>query len=242
LMNYGVNLMREHVKPTTRIHYVIPSGGEAPNVVPEYARVWYYVRDVNREEVEKYYQRILKIAEAAAMATGTTHKVSLITGVHEYLLNRPIQEAMQKNLELVGPVRFTEEEQQFARSLQEHLGVDQQGFDAEIKPLADSLEAVEGGSTDVAEVSYLVPTAGFQLTTAAAGVPWHSWATTACHGSSAGKRAALAAAKVIAATGVDLLTDSDLVTRARQSFEEATEGKPYVSPVPPDQSPPRPRD
>jgi aminobenzoyl-glutamate utilization protein B len=241
LMNHGVNLMREHVRPTARIHYVIPSGGEAPNVVPEYARVWYYVREVNREEVRKYYEWILKIAEAAAMATETTHKVALITGVHEYLLNRPIQEAMQKNLELVGPVEFTEEEQEFARSLQERLGVERKGYDAEIRPLSDSLEPVEGGSTDVAEVSYLAPTAGFRVTTAAAGVPWHSWATTACHGSSAGKRAAFVAAKVIAATGVDLLADGDLMARARQSFRDATEGRPYVSPVPADQAPPHPR-
>jgi aminobenzoyl-glutamate utilization protein B len=241
LMNHGVNMMREHVNPTARIHYVIPSGGEAPNVVPEYARVWYYVRGVNREEVGKFYERILRIAEAAAMATETTHKVTLISGVHEYLLNRPIQEALQKAFELVGPVEFTEEEQQFARSLQDHLGVERKGYDAEIKPLSDTLEPVEGGSTDVAEVSYLAPTAGFQLTTAAAGVPWHSWATTACHGSSAGTRAAVVAAKVIAATGVDLLVDADLIARARKSFRDATEGKPYVSPIPADQAPPVPR-
>ena len=103
--------MREHVKPTARIHYVIPSGGEAPNVVPEYAKVWYYVRAVNREEVQEYYEWILKIAEGAALATQTTHRVKLLTGVHEYLANRPIQEALQANLEWIGPVPFDEEDQ-----------------------------------------------------------------------------------------------------------------------------------
>ncbi|MHC4495265.1 MAG: amidohydrolase [Planctomycetota bacterium] len=128
LMNYGVNLMREHVKPTARIHYVIPSAGDAPNVVPEYAMVWYYVRDINRAEVKKYYDRILKIAEGAALATETTHKVHLITGVHEYLLNRPLQEALQKNLELIGAPQLTEEEQEFARSLQRVVKKEEKGF------------------------------------------------------------------------------------------------------------------
>ena len=102
MMNYGANMMREHVRPTTRIHYVIPSAGEAPNVVPEYARVWYYVRDTARAPVDEYYDRLLKIAEGAALATATEYKVTLLTGVHSMLLNRPLQEAMQANLEYVG--------------------------------------------------------------------------------------------------------------------------------------------
>lgn len=231
LMNYGVNLMREHVKPTTRMHYVIPNGGEAPNVVPEYAKVWYYVRDINREEVQKYYNRILKIAKGAALATETTHKVHLITGVHEYLLNRPLQEAMQKNLDWVGAPEFTEEEQKFARTLQRNVGKEETGFSARIEPLEDQPGAPEGGSTDVAEVSWLVPTAGFRIATAAQDVPWHSWATTACHGTEAGRKGAQIAAKVIAATGADLFTNMDLLKKAKQFFEKATTGKPYISPL-----------
>lgn len=240
MMNYGVNLMREHVKPTTRIHYVIPNGGEAPNVVPEYARVWYYVRDINREQVEQYYQRILKIAEAAALATETTHEVQLITGVHSYLQNRPLQEAIQANLELVGPPQFTEAEQTFGRSLQGFVEKEALGFIDTIALLADTPLPVSGGSTDVAEVSRLAPTAGFRVATAAYGVPWHSWATTACHGTDAGKKAAVVAAKVIAATGVDLFTRPELLEKAKAFFEEATGGNPYRSPLPADQAPPLP--
>ncbi|RMD98524.1 MAG: amidohydrolase [Calditrichaeota bacterium] len=238
LMDYGVNLMREHVKPTTRIHYVITNGGEAPNVVPEYAKVWYYVRDINREEVEKYYQRILNIAKGAALGTGTTYKVHLITGVHEYLLNRPLQEALQKNLELVGPPKYTEAEQEFARHLQKFLGKEEKGFNDKIEPLADKPEPPSGGSTDVAEVSWITPTAGFRVTTAAADIPWHSWATSACHGTAAGRKGALIAAKVIAATGVDLFTQPKLLKKAREFFQKATGGKPYQSPIPVDQPPP----
>jgi aminobenzoyl-glutamate utilization protein B len=238
LMNYGVNLMREHIKPTARIHYVIPNAGEAPNVVPEYAKVWYFVRDINRIEVQKYYERILKIAEAAALATETTHKVHLITGVHEYLLNRPLQEALQKNLELVGAPQFTKEEQEFARSLQRLVNKEEKGFNEKIKPLPDKPGEVKGGSTDVAEVSWIVPTAGFRITTAAEDIPWHNWTTTACHGTPAGRKGAIVAAKVIAATGIDLLTKPTLLKESNEFFLKATDGKTYQSPIPADQKPP----
>jgi len=240
MMNYGVNMMREHVKPTTRIHYVMPSAGEAPNVVPDYAKVWYYVRAVNRDEVEEYYDWILKIAEGAALATRTTHEVFLTTGVHETLLNRPLQEAMQANLELVGPPPFTEEDQEFAYELQRFIGIEEVGLVQEIKPLAGEEEPPSGGSTDVAEVSYITPTVGFSMTTAAAGIPWHSWAATASHGTDGSVRATVTAAKVIAAMGLDMLTDADLLERARAHYLERTGGEPYHSPIPVDQAPPVP--
>ena len=240
MMNYGVNMMREHIQPAARIHYVIPNAGDAPNVVPEYAKVWYFVRDINRAEVDKLYARILKIAEGAALATETTHKVHLITGVHEYLLNRPMQEALAKNLELVGAPKFTEKEQEFARSLQRSLNKQEKGFNDKIKPLADKPEEVKGGSTDVAEVSWIAPTAAFAIATAAQDIPWHSWAATACHGTPAGRKGALVAAKVIAATGLDVLTKPALVKEAKEFFLKATDGKPYQSPIPADQKPPLP--
>ena len=232
LLNYGVNMMREHIEPTARIHYVIPDGGDAPNVVPEYAKVWYYVRDLNRESVEGYYQRILKIAEGAALATGTTHEVTLITGVHECLMNRPIQEAIQANLELAGDAGFTAEDQAFGKKLQRSLEIEEEGFVGEVQPLEDEIEPATGGSTDVCEVSYIAPQAGFAVATAAKGVPWHSWATTACHGTEAGVRGAQAAARVLALTGIDLLTDPELLAAAKEDFQERTGGEPYVSPIP----------
>ena len=238
LMNYGVNLMREHVKPTTRLHYVITRGGEAPNVVTEYARVWYYVRALNREEVQQYYEWVLNIAESAALATGTTRKVHLITGVHEYLLNRPLQETLQVNLELVGVPIFTKKEQAFARSMQRSLRVEEKGFNEELEPLADEPQPPSGGSTDVAEVSWITPTAGFSVVTAAEEIPWHSWAVTACCGTAAGRKGAVVAAKVLAATGVDLLTRPDLLKEALKFFKEASGGKPYRSPIPATQPPP----
>ena len=240
LMNYGVNLMREHVEPTARIHYVIPEGGDAPNVVPEYAKVWYYARGTDRRAVQGYYDRILKIAEGAALATETTHEVSLITGVHECLANRPLQEAVQANLELVGGPEYSEKEQAFARQLQRNLEIEEKGFVGEIEPLADELQPPDGGSTDVCEVSHIAPEVGFSVTTAAAGIPWHSWAATACHGTSGGLKGAVVAAKVIALTATDMLADPDLLAAARKDFLERSGGEPYRSPIPADQPPPLP--
>ena len=241
LMNHGVNLMREHVRPSTRIHYVTPRAGEVPNVVPEYAKVWYFVRDVDRESVSVWYDWILKIAEGAALATRTNHKVFLVTGVHEYNLNRPLQEALQANLESVGAPSFTDEEQAFAKELQKNLGLKETGYDTEVQPLSEGTDPLEGGSTDAAEVSHIAPTVGFSIVTAADEVPWHSWATTACHGTDASVKGALVAAKVLALTGADLFADSELRRAAREYFDKKTEGASYASPLPAEQSVPLPK-
>lgn len=235
MMNYGVNLLREHVRPSARIHYVISHGGDAPNVVPDYARVWYFVRDINRDRVEDLYNRVLNAAEGAALATDTEFKVTFLAGVHEYLINRTLQEVFQQSMELVGPVPYSEKDQEFAKTLQKNLGIEQVGYNTEIMPLPDDLEEPSGGSTDVAEVSYIVPTAGFSVTTAAEGIPWHSWAATACHGTPGGRESAVTAAKILSVTAMALFADEDLVEKCRKEFLQATGGRDYVSPIPPDQ-------
>lgn len=241
MMNFGVNMMREHIEPTARIHYVISDGGGAPNVVPAYAKVWYYVRDLDREKVELNYQRILKIAEGAAIATGTTHKVTMITGVHEYNINLPLSKAMEMNLEAVGAPKFSEAEQAWGREQQEFLDKEPTGYDTGIIKIPSDGKAassVGAGSTDVAEVSYIVPTAGLLVTSAPAGVPWHSWATSASHGTSAGHKAAMVATKVLALTGIDVLSNPKLLEESKKYFLQKTGGKPYRSPLPPDQNVP----
>jgi aminobenzoyl-glutamate utilization protein B len=240
LMDDGVNLMREHIRPTARIHYVIPDAGDAPNVVPEYARAWYYVRDTARASVETYYAWIQDIAKGAALATRTEATVTLITGAHEYNLNRPLQEAMWANLQAVGAPEFTAEEQAFARQLQEYLGTKTTGLADTLRPLAATPQPPSGGSTDVAEVSWLAPTVGVSVVTAPEHVPWHSWATTAFHGTPGAVRGTWVAAKVMALTGVDLFTDSGLRRRAREAFLAKTAGEPYRSPLPADAKPPVP--
>ncbi len=240
LMNHGVNLMREHIEPSARIHYVIPSGGEAPNVVPAYAKVWYYVRDVDREKVERNYAWILDVAGGAARATRTKHKVTLTTGVHEMLLNRPLQEAAQANLEAVGAPDYSDDDQAFARRIQAFLELEEKGIATVVEPLTAEQEPTRGGSTDVAEVSWITPTVSVSVASAGDGLPWHSWATSASHGTPGAPRAAQVAARALALTGVDLLTDPDLLAAARTFFTEKTGGKPYSSPIPVDQEPPLP--
>lgn len=242
LMNHAANLMREHIEPTARIHYVIPAAGEAPNVVPAYAKVWYYVRDSNRENVNSHYEWLTQIAEAAALATQTTHKITLITGVHEILLNRPLQEAAQANLEYVGAPEFGEDDHAFARELQQAHGLEPLGYPTEIEPLADAMEPPSGGSTDVAEVTRLAPGVSLYVATAGLELPWHSWAAAASHGRPSATKAATVAAKTMAMTGIDFLMDADLRERAKAEFDEKMKDQPYVSPIPKGQKPPLPKD
>jgi len=240
VMTHAVNMMREHIPPSARIHYVIPAGGDVPNVVPAYARVWFFVRDVDRASTERHYEWVRQIAAAAAQATQTTHKLTLTTGVHEYQLNRPLQEAMKKNLDLVGAPAWTEEDQRFARELQAFLKLPEKGLSTTIEPLAAGPEAVEGGSTDAAEVSYLAPTVCLNVATAGIDLPWHSWSAAASHGLPGASKASVVAAKVMAATGVDILTDPALLASAQAFLKKKTEGRPYRSPIPEGQKPPLP--
>jgi aminobenzoyl-glutamate utilization protein B len=158
LTNVGLNYLREHLKPTARIHYVIVNGGGAPNVVPDYAKAWYYVRDIDRESVEKDYERVLKIIEGAAKMTETKYKINFISGVHEMLPNRAGNEIVYSNLLLVGPPQFSEEEQAYAKEIQKNLGIEEKGLKTDIEPFKLPERSWGGGSTDVAEVSWLTPT------------------------------------------------------------------------------------
>ncbi len=241
LMNHGVNMMREHIEPSARIHYVMPNAGEVPNVVPEYAKAWYYVRDTTRVAVEENYAWILDIAGGAARMTRTEHEVFLVTGVHPYTLVRPLQEAMQANLERVGPPAFTDEDQAFAKELQRFLEVETTGLNDTIDHLAPVPAMADGGSSDVAEVSYIAPTVEFSVTTAAENVPWHSWATSASHGTPGAIKGAQVAARALALMGAELMIDGDLLARAKAAHAEETGGEPYKSAVPADQPVPLPK-
>ncbi len=240
LMNHAVNMMREHLPPSIRIHYVIEDGGGAPNVVPDYARVWYYVRDLEREGVEHAYAWMLKAAEGAALATETTHEVELITGVHSYLLNRTLTEVLDRNLAVVGAPEWTGAEQDFARRIQRETGKEEQGMFEGIEALPDEEVPAQGGSTDVAEVSRIAPTAKISVASSPRDTPWHAWPVVAAGGMSIGHKAMLTAARTLAATVVELAVSPDVVAAARAEFDERMGGETYVSPIPPDQAPPVP--
>ena len=240
LMNHAVNMLREHVPTSTRIHYVIPDGGGAPNVVPGYAKVWYYVRDLYRDGVEPTYAWVLKTAEAAALATETTHRVFLTTGVHSYLLNRPLTEMLDASLHAAGPPEWTEEDHEFARAIQRELGKPEEGMFVGIKEMPAEEQPAGGGSTDVAEVSRIVPTAKMNVAAWPIGSPGHAWPVTVCSGHRLGHKALIAAARILGGAAAELMISPEVIAAAREEFERKTEGRPYESPIPLDQKPPIP--
>jgi aminobenzoyl-glutamate utilization protein B len=218
-MNYMVNLMREHVPQETRIHYVITSGGKAPNVVPDYAEVYYYVRHPKRDQVKQIFERVVTAAKAAALGTETKMEYEIIGGTHDLLLNRTLGEAMQANLEKVGGVKYTPEEVEFAKKIQSSFTYTAPVISSadSIKPLKIDMDA-GGGSTDVGDVSYALPTVGMRAATWAPGTPAHSWQAVACGGTELGTKGMLVAAKTMALTAIDLFTKPALIEQSKVEF------------------------
>ncbi|WP_031426262.1 amidohydrolase [Flavimarina sp. Hel_I_48] len=219
-MNYMVNMMREHVPMESRIHYVITDGGKAPNVVPDFAEVYYYARSPQRDIVIDIFDRMVKAAEGAAMGTGTTMDYEMIGGTHELLPNLTLQKLMYDNLNEVGGYTYTSEEKVFAeeisKSLDKPLDV---SYVEGIEPFDPNAEP--GGSTDVGDVSFTIPTVGMSAATWVPGTSAHSWQAVAAGGMSIGEKGMMVAAKTIALTGMDLLSDPAIVAAAKKEFEEA---------------------
>lgn len=228
----GINYYREHVKPSVRIHYDIQRAGEVVNVVPDYARMWTRVRDGDNEGVQVVYDQIKRIAEGAAMMANVEHEITLISGIHEVLVNRTGAEVLQRNLEAMGPIEYTEEEQEFARNIQAAVNKPQVGIVSKIEPLEETQSVPSGGSTDVGDVSYVVPVIRLRATTAPSGTPWHSWAVVACGGMSIGHKGMRYAAEAMSMTMVDLFLDAELRKEIRAEFEEDLGDYEYKAMVP----------
>ncbi len=220
LYTTGINYYREHVKPTVRIHYHIQDGGQVVNVVPDYSRIMVRVRDTKRDGMEVVWKRVEAMAEGAAIMANVEHKVSLISGVHEILPNRAGGARLQANLEYLGPIPYTPEEEAYAKKIQEATGKEQVGLDAKIEPMKETLEHPGGGSTDVGDVSFIVPTIRLSATTAPKDTPWHSWAVVACGGMSIGHKGMDFAAKALSMTMVDLFEEEALRKEVRAEFLE----------------------
>ena len=215
-MNHMVNLMREHVPQETRIHYVITYGGAAPNVVPDFAEVFYYVRHPDPAQVKAIFQRVAKAAEGAALGTGTEMEYEVIHGLYNLLPNVALQEAIHANLERVGGVIYDDEEWSFAETIRKTLPPDAPPLETAsvVQPFTVSEEG-SGGSTDVADVSWIVPTGGLSAATWVPGTSAHSWQAIAAGGTTIGEKGMLVAAKTLAMTAVDLLTRPDLMEAAK---------------------------
>jgi aminobenzoyl-glutamate utilization protein B len=238
LMNHAADMLREHVPEATRIHYVITNGGGAPNVVPDFAEVYYYARHPEMPMLDNVWARIVKCAEAGALATESRMEIELVNSVYNLLPNDALTTLFDRNLRRVGGVKYSAEEQAFAEKLRQTFpteGALPLGSQEQIQSVE---EGYSSGSTDVADVSWIVPTAQFNTATYVPGTPGHSWQSTACAGSSIGRKGMMVAAKTLALTAVDLLTDPKQVEAARASFNKRRAGYEYRSRIPANQKPP----
>jgi aminobenzoyl-glutamate utilization protein B len=217
-MDNMVNMMREHIPQETRIHYVITNGGKAPNVIPDFAEVYYYVRHPKRKDVVEIFDRVVKAAEGAALGTGTTMKYDIIGGTHDLLINKALAETMQANLDKVGGVNYTEAEIAFAKKIQPTMVAPIDiATAAQVKPLTYINEG-NSGSTDVGDVSYALPTVGLRAATWVPGTAAHSWQAVASGGTEIGTKGMLVASKTMAMTAIDLMSNPVLLAKAMEEF------------------------
>ena len=219
-MDYMVNMMREHVPSDARLHYIITSGGSAPNVVPDFAESYHYVRHPDTHVVEEIFDRMVKAAEGAALGTGTTMDYEVIGGVHSILPNETLARVMYVKLSEVGGIHYTADERTFAEQLYTSLVQPDMPLGSEADVQAFEFERPGIGSTDVADVSWNVPTVGLRVATWVPGTSAHSWQAVAAGGMGIGYQGMKNASQVLALMGKELFTNPGLIARARAEFEE----------------------
>ena len=240
LFNIGMNFLREHIRPSVRIHYVYKQAGNVPNVIPDEASVWIWIRDSKRSGVAAVEERMKEIAEGAAKMTRTEASFFMDNGLYELLVNETGAKALHKNMELVGPIKYTEEEIAFANKIMKEYGAESLGINGAIKPMEATRPDPDGGSTDVGDVSYIVPEITLNAATAPYKSPWHSWVVVACGGMSIGHKGMLFAAKSLGTTMVDLFENETLRKEIRAEFDKR-KGNEVWKAMLPDGPPPVPK-
>jgi len=255
LMNIGVNYLREHVVQDARIHYIIEKGGDQPNIVPPYSRSWYYVRAPERDQMMFIYDWVLDIARGAALMTRTELKVEFIEGCHNYIPNKTIAELIVRNMREIGLPKYTDDDLKFASQIAETVTPEMKnaqlrkskrpGWKRLVNELIDpelpdpwGEGETSHGSTDVADVSWHTPTVEFSTATWILGTPAHSWQAVAQSGVGFGHKSLIFAAKVMATTAIDLLTNEDELNKAKREHNRRIGNAKYVSPIPTDKKPP----
>jgi aminobenzoyl-glutamate utilization protein B len=243
LMNVGANYMREHVKETNRLHYVITNGGAAPNVVPATAQVWYYVRGNQHQDVEAQFAWLKDIADGAAKMSRTKVQTHIDTDCHEIIPNLPLSKLILKHFKKVGPPRFDDADRDLARQLQTSLRAE---FGMKLpKLLEDTVEDLpakpyqDAGSTDVGDVSWHIPTGGLSTACFAAGSPGHSWQNVAAAGSPIAHKGMMVAAKVLALSAADLLQNPQAVREAKTDLDTRMKDRKYTTLIPKGQKAPK---
>jgi len=245
LMNVGANYLREHVIDSARIHYVITNGGLAPNIVPDDAEVWYYVRAPKRQDVKEISDRLYKIAEGATLMTETSMEYSLLAGCYDVISNSVLNKIMHSNMLEVKPPKFDDKDFEFAKELSalSTKSDKKKVMDTYFAPqtildkvLCDEIisindkDKIMAGSTDVGDVSYITPFAQITAATWPIGTPAHTWIATASSGSGIGLNAMIFASKTMAGTVYDLLNDTSIIEAAKQEFDKVLDSFKYLSP------------
>lgn len=241
LTNVGANYLREHVAPDVRIHYIITEGGVAPNIVPDKATVWYYVRALSRENVENTYERLLKVAKGAAMMTETEVDIEFLGGCYNTLNNKVLANLVCQCMNEVPQEPWTKEELAFAKDLDSKAPAQCEAMQKKYNLSNDTHLYYGGGnvtnfnsygSTDIGDVMHLVPTAYFFTGCTSMGSPGHSWQFASCAGSSIGEKGMIYAAKIMALYGAKILNDPSIVAKAKEEWDIAMGGKTYNCPIP----------
>jgi aminobenzoyl-glutamate utilization protein B len=239
IMNVAANYLREHLHFSARMHYVIPDGGEAPNVVPDRAQVWYFLRNTDDKLLEMY-ERVVNCAKGAALATGTElGETRVLAAAHQSHHNKALAELAMKNIRLIGMPQWTEEEHQFAKALQKELGASPTGMPMKVGTVEKPATVFVGGaSSDHGDVTLIAPTTTIRFPGIATGAQGHHWSTVACGFGSTAWKGANAGAKAMAATAIDLLTKPDALAVVRKEFDAYSKTHPYKSFLPADAKPP----
>lgn len=237
IMTHAVNLLREHVPQETRMHYVVTKGGSAANVVPEHAEVSIIVRNPDLKALEGIWERVLNCAQAGATASGTRMDFEITSGYANIVSVPSLVSLLDRNLRVAGGVRYTAEERRFAEALRANVDVANApplGTEASILP---PRTAIVPASTDVGDVSQVVPTGHFLAAVFPPGIPLHTWLSTACAGTSIARKGMVVAAKTLALSTMDLLTNPALVTEAKAGWQAKMKDRPYKSLLPADRKP-----
>ncbi|MEX0973789.1 MAG: M20 family metallopeptidase [Bacillota bacterium] len=247
LMNVGANYLREHVISDARLHYVITDGGGQPNVVPATAQVWYYVRAPHRPQVEEIYSRLIDVAKGAALMTGTTFDIEFLAGCYDVLPNDVLAGVCLDVFKALGAPKWSAEEMQFAEDLAKSLdrkqvqeGLKAQGAPKELLTQVVNITVLDpmdkgkvmAGSTDVGDVSWIVPTVQISAACWPVGSPGHSWQVASSSGHPFGEKGMLKAAEVMAGAAVAIVADPSIIEKAKAEFAEKLAGEKYISPLP----------
>jgi len=237
LMHAGTERMREHLPTTQRTHWVTLEGGEAPNVVPDRASTWYFIRDLD-ENVEKNFHWALDCAQGAALMTQTTYEAKTLGAIHQRFPNKALAELSFENIKAVGRPGYTKEEEDFARALQTEAGYPVVGMEYPLKIVSPESEPLRGGSSDVGDVTLVAPTVSLRFPVRVPGSPSHHWTVTAAAKTSIAHKGITAGAKVLALSAFDLITDAQALAKIREEFVELSAKRPYKSFLPEGAEPP----